>query len=269
VSRVRIVATGAAAVGVAGALMGGVVALSSAGSHRAVTTLAVQRGGAPADVPSIVALAKTSVLAENVAQAAHVPAATVERHLHARALHGTALLELAYDDPSSARAAQLAQQAASTLQSLVASRFPALSVAVVDPAHPEPGTRRPVLRDLLIGALAGAFVGALVGLGLAGREAVRDTTVSDTVPPVPPPAPARQPGPEPDPESVPSAELAQLRAALAAHGDEFRPDQVTEWAAFLDALEPHVVDGELPSAVAQVADEVFAPLRERMNRTAD
>jgi hypothetical protein len=266
VSRVRFVATGAAAVGVAGALMGGVVALSSAGSHRAVTTLGVQRGGAPADVPSIVALARTSVLAENVAQAAHVPTATIERHLHARALHGTALIELAYDDPSSARAAQLAQQAASTLQSLVAARFPALSVGVVDPAHPEPGTPRPVLRDVLIGALAGALVGALVGAALSGSEEVAETTMPDIVPPVPPQAPESQP--ELASEPVGSPELAQLRAALAAYGDEFRPDQVTEWAAFLDALEPHVVDGELPPAVAQVADEVFAPLRERMNRTA-
>ena len=88
-SRARIVATAAAAVGLAGALMGVIVAYSSGGSHRAVTTMAVQRGGAPAVVPSVVVLARTSVLADNVADATHVPSATVERHLHVRAVPGT------------------------------------------------------------------------------------------------------------------------------------------------------------------------------------
>jgi len=156
VSRVRIVGAAAVAVALAGAIVG----YSGTGSHRAVTTLAIQRGGAPAVVPSVVALAQTSVLAENVAQETHVPQATVAAHLHARALPGTALIELSYDDPSAAHAAQLAQQAASTLESLVASRFSALSVGVVDPAHPVGGTRRPVLRDTLVGALLGLLAGA-------------------------------------------------------------------------------------------------------------
>lgn len=270
-SRVRILGAAAVAVGLAGAIVG----YSGSGTHRAATTLAIQRGGAPAVVPSVVALAQTSVLAENVAQETHVPAATVAAHLHARALPGTALIELTYDDPSAAHAAQLAQQAASTLESLVASRFSALSVGVVDPAHPVGGTRRPVLRDTLVGAL----LGLLAGAALAGRRirlprlprlpvrAPKSKPVPGTEP-VPGTSSAElEPELEPEPAPVQLGELADLRAALEAYGAEFRPDQVAEWEAFLDALEPHLVDGELPPSVAQVADEVFAPLRERLNRS--
>jgi hypothetical protein len=287
VNRTRIAGT-AVAVGVAGAILGAVVAYTGSTSHRAATTLSVQRGGNPAIVPTVVALAQTSVLAENVSQAVHVPTATVARRLHARALAGTALLELTYDDPSASQAAQVAQQAASTLESLVVARFPALRVAVVDPAHPVSSAGRPVLRDTLIGALLGLLAGAALGsrrIRLPSLPKVpslpkpslpklpRLPKPPKRVPkpkPVPVPAPADPepaPAPAPEPEPVELGELAELRAALAAYGAEFRSDQVTEWAAFLDALEPHLVNGELPSSIAQVADEVFAPLRERLHRS--
>jgi hypothetical protein len=292
VNRTRIAGT-AVAVGVAGAILGAVVAYTGSTSHRAATTLSVQRGGNPAIVPTVVALAQTSVLAENVSQAVHVPTATVARRLHARALAGTALLELTYDDPSASQAAQVAQQAASTLESLVVARFPALRVAVVDPAHPVSSAGRPVLRDMLIGALLGLLVGAALGsrrIRLPSLPKVpslpKPSLPKPSLPklprlpkppkrvpkpkPVPIPAPAEpepEPAPLPEPEPVELGELGELRAALAAYGAEFRPDQVTEWEAFLDALEPHLVNGELPSSIAQVADEVFAPLRERLHRS--
>ena len=281
-NRARIAGT-AVAVGIAGAIVGAVVAYSGSTSHRAATTLSVQRGGTPAIVPTVVALAQTSVLAENVAQAVHIPMGTVERRLHAHPLAGTALLELTYDDPSAAQAAQVAQQAASTLESLVVARFPALRVAVVDPAHPVSSAGRPVLRDTLIGALLGLLAGAALGgrrirlpalpkapklpsLPKPPKRSPKPKPVPGTepVPGTPPPEP--EPQPEPEPAPVELGELAELRAALAAYGAEFRPDQVIEWAAFLDALEPHLVNGELPSSIAQVADEVFAPLRERLHR---
>jgi len=280
VNRSRIAGT-AVAVGVAGAIAGAVVAYSGSTSHRAATTLSVQRGGSPAIVPTVVALAQTSVLAENVSQVVHLPTATVARRLHARALPGTALLELTYDDPSASQAAQVAQQAASTLESLVVARFPALRVAVVDPAHPVSSAGRPVLRDTLIGALLGLLAGAALGgrrlelpslpkapklpsLPKPRKRAPRPKPISTPAPVAPEPEP--EPEPEPKPEPVELGELGELRAALAAYGAEFRPDQVTEWEAFLDALEPHLVNGELPLSIAQVADEVFAPLRERLHR---
>ena len=165
----------------------------------------MQRGGTPAIVPTVVALAQT-VGARRERRAGGARAGgTVERRLHARALAGTALLELTYDDPSAAQAAQVAQQAASTLESLVAARFPALRVAVVDPAHPVSGAGKPVLRDTLIGALLGLLAGA--ALAARGKhcakvpdEPGRQSAVSAQAGPVPsrsPVAHLRSPSPSP------------------------------------------------------------------------
>ncbi|HEX7626211.1 MAG TPA: hypothetical protein VF379_04080 [Gaiellaceae bacterium] len=277
---------------VVGAIAGALVAYVGGGTHRAVATLAVQRGGAPAVVPSIVALAQTAVLAENVAESTHVPSATVERRLHARALPSTALIELTYDDPSATHAAQLVQQAAATLSSLVVSRFPALRVAVVDPAHPQSGTRRPVTRDVLIGALAGLLLGAgLLYRPQRAPKKVSDTKVSDTArgfarrrlperkprtpkaapepapEPVPEPVPEPEPPPPPPPKPAPPSPLAPLRAGLAAHRSEFPADQVAEWEAYLDAFDAQVVDGVLPLSLAGLAGDIFEPLQDRLDQS--
>ena len=292
-SRGQIVAAAIVAGTLAGGAAGLVVAYTGAGSHRAVATLAVEAKGLPAPVlPTLVALAGQSVVAANVAQATHVPAATVASRLHARAVPQTALIELAYDDPSAARAAQLVQQAATTLESLAAARFPALRLTVVDPAHPSGGTRHPAGADAFSGALIGLLFG-VGGVALATRRRpparVSDTAGSDTLPEPEPtiqpePEPTIQPEPEPEPEPMPKPEpmiqpqpapliepepqpglLVELRAALSLHGTEFAPDQVAEWEAYLVALEPYLSAGELPPSVAALAGDVFEPLLDRLN----
>jgi len=279
VSRGQIVAAAIVAGTLAGGAAGLVVAYTGAGSHRAVATLAVEAKGLPAPVlPTLVALAGQSVVAANVAQATHVPAATVASRLHARAVPQTALIELAYDDPSAARAAQLVQQAATTLESLAAARFPALRLTVVDPAHPSGGTRHPAGADAFSGALIGLLFG-VGGVALATRRRpparVSDTAGSDTLPepeptiqpePEPEPEPMIQPQPAPliEPEPQPGL-LVELRAALSLHGTEFAPDQVAEWEAYLVALEPYLSAGELPPSVAALAGDVFEPLLDRLN----
>ncbi|HVC86904.1 MAG TPA: hypothetical protein VNC40_05695 [Gaiellaceae bacterium] len=278
-SRGQIVAAAIVAGTLAGGAAGLVVAYTGAGSHRAVATLAVEAKGLPAPVlPTLVALAGQSVVAANVAQATHVPAATVASRLHARAVPQTALIELAYDDPSAARAAQLVQQAATTLESLAAARFPALRLTVVDPAHPSGGTRHPAGADAFSGALIGLLFG-VGGVALATRRRpparVSDTAGSDTLPepeptiqpePEPEPEPMIQPQPAPliEPEPQPGL-LVELRAALSLHGTEFAPDQVAEWEAYLVALEPYLSAGELPPSVAALAGDVFEPLLDRLN----
>jgi len=68
------------------------------------------------------------------------------------------------------------------------------------------------------------------------------------------------------PWQPPESPLADLRRGLEEHRDEFPPDQVAEWEAYLDAFEAQVVDGELPPAMAGMAKDVFESLQERLKQ---
>jgi hypothetical protein len=236
-----------AACAAAGLVAGVAIASAAGGSHRAVTSLAVQRGGTPVAAPTVAALVRTKLFADNLG---------VEG-VHAHVVDGTALVELSYTDDSGDDATRVVQRAATTLQSLVATRFPALGVGVVDPARTG-GVKRHPVRDGLGGALAGLLVGAFVPLGGRVRRA-------EPAPPPPPPQP-RAPEPEPaaEPEPVPGSgrsPLAALRAEVEARRDEFPPDQVAEWVAYLDAFEAQAQDGEIPAGLQGMLDDVFEPLR--------
>jgi uncharacterized protein YbaA (DUF1428 family) len=70
--------------------------------------------------------------------------------------------------------------------------------------------------------------------------------------------------PEPVAKPVPSGRVAGLRRAVAARRDEFDPDQVMMWEAYLDALQAQTVNGELPPELDLLAQDVFEPLIERV-----
>ena len=242
----RSAVVGAAAA--AGRVAGIATGLAVGGPHRAVASLAVERGGTPVAAHTVAALVRTKLFEDNLGV----------RGVHARVVHGTALVELSYEDGSATRATRAVEQAATTLRSLVATRFPALGVAVVDPARAG-GERRHVVRDGLLGAIVGLLAGAFVPL--------RRRRVSEPAPPpprTPDPEPAPEPEPVPGPETGPgtrSSPLDELRAEVAARRDEFPPDQVAEWEAYLDAFEAQVQDGELPPGLQGMLADIFEPLR--------
>ena len=66
----------------------------------------------------------------------------------------------------------------------------------------------------------------------------------------------------PAPPREASGRVADLRRMLAAHRDEFDPDQIVSWEASLGALEAQSVDGELSPALESLALELFEPLLE-------
>jgi hypothetical protein len=235
----------------AGLVAGVAIGYAAGGSHRAVTSLAVQRGGTPVAAPTVAALVRTKLFADNLG---------VEG-VHAHVVHGTALVELSYTDDSGDDASRVVQRAATTLQSLVATRFPALGVGVVDPARAGGAERHPI-RDGLSGALAGLFVGTFVPLGRRARRG--EPAPPPPPPPLPPVPPAPAPVPAAEPEPGPrtgQSPLAALRAEVEARRDEFPPDQVAEWEAYLDAFEAQAQDGEIPAGLRGMLDDVFEPLR--------
>jgi hypothetical protein len=163
--RVRSPAPVAAGLAVAGCLIGGAIALAGSPPYRASTTIVVEVNGVPANptakdaVPTIAALAVSNVVVENVADAMKLGTGVVRSHLRASVVPGTALIRVGYDDPSDVRARQLAQEAASALQAVVAAHFGArLSVGVADPLSSS-RLGHPWLDDALFGALAGALLG--------------------------------------------------------------------------------------------------------------
>lgn len=297
-SRARSPASLAAGLALAGCLIGGAIALSRSPPYRASTTLVVEVHGVPAApsakdaVPTIAALARSNVVVENVADAMKLEAAAVRSHLHASVVPGTALVRVGYDDPSDVRARQLAQEAASALQAVVGAHFGSrLTVSVADPL-----SSSRLGRPWLDGALIGALAGALLGVGLAAASELRGRPAADRPARAPrparPPRPARvrreraprkaadapqpalrivppePPKPSPAPVQAPappreaSGRVADLRRILAAHRDEFDPDQIVSWEASLGALEAQSVDGELSPALESLALELFEPLLE-------
>ena len=243
----RRIVVGAAAA--AGLVAGVAIAFATGGQHRAVASFAVQRGGTPVAAPTVAALARTKLFADNLGV----------NGVHAHVVHGTALVELSYEDDSAARATRVVQQAATTLQSLVATRFPALGVGVVDPPRAG-GARRHVVRDGLLGAIAGLLVGAFVPLQRRRPQPAAPPPPSPPVAPAPEPEPEPVPGPVPAPVT-PRSPLDELRAEVAVRRDEFPPDQVAEWEAYLDAFEAQVENGEIPPRLQGMLDDLFEPLR--------
>jgi len=263
----------AAGLAVAGCLIGGAIALGQSAPYRATTTLVVEVHGVPAAptakdaVPTIAALVVSDLVVENVAAAMQLGAGVVRSHLHESVVPRTALVRIGYDDASAVRARQLAQEASSALQAVVGARFGSrLTVAVVDPLSSSRLGRR-WFDDALLGALAGA----LLGLGWQAALTFRPRGVpAPATPPATPepasgtvvPEPELEAEPEPESEPEPAGRVAELRRALAARRDEFDPDQVVAWEAYLDALEAQAIDGELPPALESLARDVSEPLIE-------
>ena len=230
-----------------GCAAGVVIAFLSAPTYRSSTTLVVEVRGLPAKpstmvdakslVPTVAALATSDTVVENVAASLRLPAAEIRSHLHAKAMAGTALFRLWYDDSSLLRAARVAERAASVVTLLVVSRFSGgslqLGAAVTDP----PRTTKlgaPWLRDGLLGLLAGACLGAAALL-----VPRRGTTT----------APAAEP-----------PLLERVRAALAVKGSEFDEAQLGRWEAYLDELEAQAAQGPLSPQLERQAAGFFAPL---------
>lgn len=277
-TRLRSPAPLAAGLAVSVFLIAGGVALAHSSPYRATTTLVVQVHGVPAPtaadaVPTIAALVASDLVVENVATALHLQATAVRSHLHGSVVRGTALVRIGYDDPAAVRAQQLAQEASSALQAVVAARFGSrLTVAVVDPPRSS-RHGRPLLRDILLAVLAGTLAGSAGELALTlrrRRDPARSKPRAAPQPALEPVVPGLKPKPEPKPPppqqkppAAPSGRIVELRRALLARRDEFDSDQVVAWEAYLDALEAQVVDGELPPALESLALGVFEPLLER------
>src|SRR5262249_23736557 len=142
-----------------------------------------------------------------------------------------------------------------------------VTLSVVDPAT---SARQP--HRVLGYALWGTLIGGIVGLAAEyGRRLRRrpetpesHSPPANVIPESPDPEPELEP--EPEPEAWPDSPLADLRRGLEEHRDEFPPDQVAEWEAYLDAFEAQVVDGELPPAMAGMAKDVFESLQERLKQ---
>ena len=279
-TRLRSPAPLAAGLAIVGFLVVGGIELGHSLPYRATTTLIVEVHGVPASptakdaVPTIAALVVSDLVVENVAAAVHLDFFVVRSHLHGSVVPGTAIIRIGYDDASAVRAKQLAQEASSALQAVVAARFGSrLTVAVVDPLR-SARLGRPWLRDLLLALLAATLAGFAGELAVAFRPGrprrapawslppVTPQPALRAVPPEPEPEPEAEPepGPEPEPVPRPAGRLVELRRALAARQDEFDPDQVVVWEAYLDALQAQTVDGELPPALDLLALDVFEPL---------
>lgn len=275
-SRLRRAYAGAPLAGgaaVAGLVAGAVVGLAQSPGYRATTTLIAQAHGSPVLLPTVGALATGNAVVGNVASALGLSADEVRRRVRVSLVPRTALVRVQADAGTALRAQQLAQQEATALEAIGSARLGAgVRIAVVDPAT---AARRgkPVLADALWGALIGLFAGLALDWGrrlvAAPPQTVSGTeTVSPTVPDAPAPEPAAEPAPPPPPSPPPPSPLAALRSGLAAHRDEFGADQVAEWEAYLDAFEAQVVDGALPAHIKGMAEDVFAPLQDRLNREA-
>jgi hypothetical protein len=271
-----------------GLLAGAGVALVQHASYTSTSTVVVGVQGLPAagamgptgaDVAATVAaLARSGTAIDNVAAAEHLDASTVRSHLRASVVEDAALVRLRYTDRSRDRAAAVVQEAGSVLRALVVSQFASgprkLSVAQVDP----PRTKReshPVGRGALLGALIGAAAGFLVGRIRRERPAAAapaepgpgDCPRDPAEPPLPPAAELAPLEPEPvrprGPREVP--ELVAVRRALAEHGHEFDPDEVTFWEAYAGGLEAQAVDRRLPERLRALIPDVFGPLLARAN----
>jgi hypothetical protein len=250
---------------VAGLVTGAVVGLLNAPPYRATTTLLVKSHNVPVALPTVAALATSDAVTGNVANALGVSAGSVRSHLHVSTVPSTALVRIDYDAGDRLHAQQVAQQEASALEAIAAARLGgAVSLSVVDPPRAS-RLGRPVLADALWGALIGAVVGLVAGWVRRFKREPRPEVASDTVP-VSDTVVEAPPPPEPEPVPVRASPLAELRRGLEEHRDEFSADQVAEWEAYLDAFEAQVVDGELPPSMAGMAQDVFEPLRERLNR---
>jgi hypothetical protein len=256
------------AVTVAGCIAGAVVGLVQAREYRATTTVLVEAHGAPATVPTVAALAVSDTVIGNVADAVHLDADTIRSHLRARLVRGTALVRLDYDDTDRSRAVRIAQQEATVLEAIVASRLGgATRASIADPARAA-RLGRPIGRDLLLGGAIGLVLGIGGAAASRRRPAVPEAPVPAaeelvSEPPVlkePPPAP---PAPTAAPEPASPGQVAQLHALVAEHGAEYSPDQLAEWNGYLEALAAQEVDGELPPNLAGLVQDVFAPLLER------
>jgi len=252
---------------VAGLVIGAILGLLNAPPYRATTTLLVKSHNVPVALPTVAALATSDAVTGNVANALGVSAASVRSHLHVSTVPNTALVRIAYHAEDRLRAQQFAQQEASALEAIASARLGGVvSLSVVDPPR-SARQSRPVLADALWGALIGAVVGLVAEWVRRFRREPRPAPVPGTDP-VSGTDLAPEPPPEPQPEPAPVREspLAELRRGLEEHRDEFSIDQVVEWEAYLDAFDAQVVDGELPPSVAGMAQDVFEPLRDRLNR---
>jgi hypothetical protein len=184
----------------------------------------------------------------------------------------TALVRVEYDDAARARAVQVAQEEATVLEAIVASRLGAATRAsIADPARAA-RLGRPVGRDVLVGSAVGLALGlaAAALLGRGRREVVKTAVpveshvdepgvVEEPAPIAPEPAAVATPEPEPPRPG----RVAELRALVAERGAEFSADQIAEWNGYLDALAGQEVDGELPPNLTGLVEDVFAPLLQR------
>jgi hypothetical protein len=290
VNRVRIVSAAAAA----GAALGAAAALGSSEPHRAAIALAAQVGGGPVDpaartaagpiLPTLAEIARSGVVAQNIARSAGVSTGRVRDHLHVRVVPKTALLELSYDAPTSVEAERVAQQAAVVFTSIVTARFGsgprAVGVTVIEPVHPTSGPGRPILRDALLGALAG---GGLAAFARSRRRRPREDAspveapharpeqpvTREPFPAAPKPRTAPEPEPvvppEPEPEALapPEPEPATRRwsmddlerRAIAAAGP-----RLDERLAYLAALRPQAREGYLGPEYDGIVYDVFDEL---------
>jgi hypothetical protein len=255
---------------VAGLVIGALVGLLNAPPYRATTTLLVKSHNVPVALPTVAALATSDAVTGNVANALGVSPGSVRSHLRVSTVPSTALVRISYDAGDRLRAQQFAQQEASALEAIAAARLGGVvSLSVVDPPR-SVRQGRPVLAAALWGALIGAVVGLIAEWVRRFKREPRPQKVSDTVP-VSDTVVEAAPAPEPVSDTIPvpdtrESPLAELRRGLEEHRDAFSVDQVVEWEAYLDAFEAQVVDGELPPSVAGMAQDVFEPLRERLNR---
>jgi len=236
----------------AGVVAGVAVAAAEPTRYGAEGTVAAARAGLPSrdarDAVAVAALAGSDAVRTNVGSALGAPARSyrVERR-------GGGLVAISDDSPTSTAAVRTVQQVEATLPSFARSRFPALQVVTVDPAHATGRVSPHWVREPVLGAVAGAVLALALAAGRLGRRPrVREPAPSLRVVRTPPAASAAR---------APTAGrglLAVLERRAAAQTD---PADADELWSYVEVLRPFADDdGDLPAPFRPVVEEFFGPL---------
>ncbi|HEY6962946.1 MAG TPA: hypothetical protein VI408_13740 [Gaiellaceae bacterium] len=303
-----------AGVTAAAVALAAVLSLTAPSVHRAESKLVVTVHGAPVTArpapgapytATLEDLVRSDVVATNVVQSLRLGMSSHEllSRLSTSSDPKTAVIEIAFEDGSRARAVRVVQQVDSVFARLVAARFGRMSLAasVFDPAHGLPGRVSPrPARDIAIGGVIGLALGALAAVARESRRPRtaaaapaprgpapqvaalekllrnRDSTIERLraelrdaqlhAPPAPPEPVAQPPDPRHLLATAGRFDLAALEDAVARDRDHPRAD---EWNAYLPLLRAQAdAAGMLPPEFDGLVHDVFGDLLGRIRSDA-
>jgi capsular polysaccharide biosynthesis protein len=280
---VRVTAVGA----LAGALLGVVLASATGGGYRAHATVmvapALRQSGADLATTTATAAgyARSASVLDNVTQALKLGRGSLAGKVHVHPRPGTALIDLAVDQPTAQRAERAAQQLVVVFTAVAGSRFPSSGGQAIVGVDTPGGTARPLGRPYVWFAILGALLVALLsatavvlGAGRPRPVRARKPSVRPAAQPEPvraqqpapapaPPAPAvervSEPVPVPAPRPAPAAHgrvhIEELERIAAAEPD---PARAEEQRLYVEQLrEFATADGTLPAQFEPIVDDVF------------